>query len=108
MQHMSFEMSIQVVKDNQTFQRVVVSRDEALAMFQENKFKVEIISGLPQSATISLYRYMPADLTRQHCVQGAVNNLGVVIYKSKTCKHRYVNVDVKDFSVGQSSCCISC
>ncbi len=47
---------MQVVKESQSFQRVVVSRDEALAMFQENKFKVEIISGLPQSATISLYR----------------------------------------------------
>lgn len=47
---------MQVVKDTQSFQRVVVSRDEALAMFQENKFKVEIISGLPESATISLYR----------------------------------------------------
>ena len=47
---------VQVVKESQSFQRVVVSRDEALAMFQENKFKVEIISGLPQTATISLYR----------------------------------------------------
>ena len=28
-------------------------------MFQENKFKVEIISGLPQDATISLYRCGP-------------------------------------------------
>ena len=46
----------QVVKDTQSFQRVAVSRDEALAMFQENKFKVEIISKLPESAIISLYR----------------------------------------------------
>lgn len=29
-----------IVKEGQRFQRVVVSRDEALAMFQENKFKV--------------------------------------------------------------------
>lgn len=29
-----------IIKDNQRFQRVVVSRDEALGMFQENKFKV--------------------------------------------------------------------
>ncbi len=28
-------------------------------MFQENKFKVEIIRGLPQDATISLYRCGP-------------------------------------------------
>ena len=46
----------QVVKETQSFQRVAVTRDEALAMFQENKFKVEIISNLPETATISLYR----------------------------------------------------
>ena len=47
---------MQIVKEKQRFQRVVVSREEALAMFQENKFKVEIITGLPEDATISLYR----------------------------------------------------
>ncbi|KAK9814754.1 hypothetical protein WJX72_010977 [[Myrmecia] bisecta] len=49
----------QAVKEKQEFQRVVVTREEALGMFQENKFKVEIISGLPQDATISLYRCGP-------------------------------------------------
>ena len=49
----------QITKEKQAFQRVVVSREEALSMFQENKFKVEIISGLPQDATISLYRCGP-------------------------------------------------
>ena len=44
------------MKEKQRFQRVVVSREEALSMFQENKFKVEIITGLPEDATISLYR----------------------------------------------------
>eukprot|EP00775_Hariotina_reticulata_P003330 gene3330-3607_t len=48
-----------IAKDSQRFQRVVVSRDEALAMFQENKFKIEIINGLPEDATISLYRVGP-------------------------------------------------
>ena len=33
-------------------------------MFQENKFKVEIISGLPADATISLYRCGPMVRTR--------------------------------------------
>jgi threonyl-tRNA synthetase len=47
---------LQIVKEKQNFQRVVVSREEALSMFQENKFKVEIITGLPENATISLYR----------------------------------------------------
>ena len=49
----------QITKEKQAFQRVVVSREEALSMFQENKFKVEIISGLPEDATISLYRCGP-------------------------------------------------
>ena len=44
------------MKEKQRFQRVVVGREEALSMFQENKFKVEIIAGLPEDATISLYR----------------------------------------------------
>lgn len=48
-----------IIKDNQRFERVVVSRDEALGMFQENKFKIEIIQGLPEDATISLYRVGP-------------------------------------------------
>lgn len=54
--HVSFEYGLQVlgdpersviekriesiVKEGQRFDRVVVSRDEALAMFTENKFKV--------------------------------------------------------------------
>lgn len=29
-----------IVKESQPFQRVVVTREEALSMFQENKFKV--------------------------------------------------------------------
>jgi threonyl-tRNA synthetase len=35
-----------ITKDNQRFQRVVVSREEALGMFQENKFKVGGAHGL--------------------------------------------------------------
>ena len=53
---MECHMFLQLVKLNSRFQRVVVTRDEALVMFQENRFKVEIISGLPQDAVISLYR----------------------------------------------------
>ena len=37
-----------IIKEKQQFQRIVVSRDEALAMFQENKFKVELITALPE------------------------------------------------------------
>ena len=50
-------VAAQIIKEKQQFQRVVVSRDEALQMFQENRFKVEILSGLPQDATITLYRH---------------------------------------------------
>eukprot|EP00879_Flechtneria_rotunda_P012639 GHRR01013197.1.p1 GENE.GHRR01013197.1~~GHRR01013197.1.p1 ORF type:complete len:660 (+),score=195.59 GHRR01013197.1:108-1982(+) len=48
-----------IAKDGQRFERVVVSRDEALAMFEENKFKIEIINGLPEDATITIYRVGP-------------------------------------------------
>ena len=47
------------MREKQQFERVVVTREEALSMFEENKFKAEIIQGLPQDATISLYRCGP-------------------------------------------------
>ncbi|KAL4854376.1 Threonine--tRNA ligase [Chlorella vulgaris] len=49
----------QAVKEKQVFQRVEVSREEALSMFEENKFKVEIISDLPADAIISCYKCGP-------------------------------------------------
>ncbi|PRW60977.1 threonyl-tRNA synthetase [Chlorella sorokiniana] len=49
----------QAVKEKQVFERIEVSRDEALGMFQENKFKCEIISELPQEAVISCYKCGP-------------------------------------------------
>jgi len=54
-----------ITKEAQVYQRAVVTREEALAMFQENPFKVEIIEGLPAGATITLYRNGPfCDLCR--------------------------------------------
>ena len=64
------------LKAKHPLQRIVVSRQEALAMFQENKFKVrsgfgflcrgmclraqiEILNGLDPDATISVYRCGP-------------------------------------------------
>ena len=47
------------MKEKQEFDRVEVSREEALSMFSENPFKEEIIRGLPEDATISLYRCGP-------------------------------------------------
>ena len=52
-------MTVQIIKEKQEFERVVVTREEALSMFEENKFKAEIIESLPQDATISLYRCGP-------------------------------------------------
>lgn len=55
----------QIVKAKQAFERVTVSRAEALEMFQENKFKVELIQGLPEDASITCYRCGPmVDLCR--------------------------------------------
>jgi threonyl-tRNA synthetase len=52
-------------QEKQVFERVEVSRDEALSMFLENKFKVEIIQALPADARITLYRVGPmVDLCR--------------------------------------------
>jgi len=54
-----------IIKEKQEFQRIVVTRAEALEMFAENKFKVELISNLPEDATISCYRCGPmVDLCR--------------------------------------------
>jgi len=47
------------VKEKQAFQRVEVSREEALGMFMENKFKVELITNLPADSVITLYRNGP-------------------------------------------------
>lgn len=44
------------MKEKQNFERVVVSKDKALEMFQENKFKVEHIGNLPDDAVITAYR----------------------------------------------------
>ena len=71
-------VALQIVKDKQEFERVEVSREEALNMFAENKFKSEIIQGLPSDATISLYRCGPMVMapcsydyysTLEHCRQ---------------------------------------
>lgn len=68
---------LQIVREKQEFERVVVSREEALSMFEENKFKAEIINGLPQDATISLYRCGPMVgasplQSLQGCVEGVL------------------------------------
>lgn len=47
---------MQIIKAKESFQRVEVTREEALDMFEENRFKTEIIGGLPAGTTITLYR----------------------------------------------------
>lgn len=52
-------------QEKQAFDRVEITRDEALAMFLENKFKVELITSLPADARITVYRVGPmVDLCR--------------------------------------------
>ena len=48
-----------IAGEKQKFERAVVSCEEALGMFAENKFKVELIEGLPADAEITLYRCGP-------------------------------------------------
>nr|XP_010913364.1 threonine--tRNA ligase, mitochondrial 1 [Elaeis guineensis] len=53
------------VAEKQPFERIEVSREQALEMFSENKFKVEIINELPEDKTITVYRCGPlVDLCR--------------------------------------------
>ncbi|CAO2140628.1 unnamed protein product [Urochloa humidicola] len=53
------------VMEKQPFERIEVTRAEALEMFAENKFKVEIINELPEDKTITVYRCGPlVDLCR--------------------------------------------
>ncbi|KAK3246693.1 hypothetical protein CYMTET_43779 [Cymbomonas tetramitiformis] len=82
-----------IVKEKQGFQRVVVGRDEALAMFEENKFKVEIISALPADAVITLYRNGPfVDL----CSGPHVPNTGFVkAVAVNSCSRAHWRADVK-------------
>ncbi|URD76424.1 TGS domain [Musa troglodytarum] len=53
------------VGEKQPFERIEVSRDQAIELFAENKFKVEIINELPEDKTITVYRCGPlVDLCR--------------------------------------------
>ncbi|KAG2244503.1 hypothetical protein Bca52824_093665 [Brassica carinata] len=52
-------------KEAQPFERIEVSKDQAMEMFSDNKFKIEIIEGLPADKTITVYRCGPlVDLCR--------------------------------------------
>ncbi|XP_042415850.1 threonine--tRNA ligase, mitochondrial 1-like [Zingiber officinale] len=51
--------------EKQPFERIEVTREQALEIFAENKFKVEIINELPEDKTITVYRCGPlVDLCR--------------------------------------------
>lgn len=57
--------ALKAVKDKQPFERIEVTRDQALEIFSDNKFKVEIINDLPADKTITVYRCGPlVDLCR--------------------------------------------
>ncbi|KFK26446.1 hypothetical protein AALP_AA8G249500 [Arabis alpina] len=52
-------------KEAQPFERIEVTKDQALEMFSDNNFKVEIINELPADKTITVYRCGPlVDLCR--------------------------------------------
>ncbi|KAK4489517.1 hypothetical protein RD792_005326, partial [Penstemon davidsonii] len=53
------------VDERQPFERIEVTREQALDLFSDNKFKVEIIKDLPEDKTITVYRCGPlVDLCR--------------------------------------------
>lgn len=45
----------EIIERNEDFKRVEVSRDEALEMFKNEPYKVELIRELPENETISIY-----------------------------------------------------
>ncbi|KAK6132124.1 hypothetical protein DH2020_034115 [Rehmannia glutinosa] len=53
------------VDEKQPFERIEVTREQALEIFSDNQFKVEIIKDLPEDKTITVYRCGPlVDLCR--------------------------------------------
>ncbi|KAK9733550.1 hypothetical protein RND81_04G074700 [Saponaria officinalis] len=53
------------VAEKQPFERIEVTRQQALEIFSDNRFKVEIINDLPEDKTITVYRCGPlVDLCR--------------------------------------------
>ena len=48
-----------VIKENKRFERVEMSRDEAITYFKEHdeKYKLEIIEGIPEGETITFYKH---------------------------------------------------
>lgn len=49
------EKMSEIIKSNQDFVRKEVSKDEALKLFADNKYKVELINELPADEVISIY-----------------------------------------------------
>jgi len=45
----------EILRRNEDFIRKEVSKEQALEIFKDNKYKVELIEGLPEGETISLY-----------------------------------------------------
>lgn len=57
--------ALNAVREKQPFERIEVSREQALEIFSENQFKIELIKDLPEDATITVYRCGPlVDLCR--------------------------------------------
>ncbi|XP_022725440.1 threonine--tRNA ligase, mitochondrial 1-like isoform X2 [Durio zibethinus] len=57
--------ALKAVAEKQPFERIEVTREQAIEMFSENNFKVEIINELPADKTITVYRCGPlVDLCR--------------------------------------------
>merc|ERR1719471_1896682 len=60
------QMCKKVQKDNQDFKRIVMTKEQALQMFQENKYKQHFINDkIPDGGTCTAYRCGPlVDLCR--------------------------------------------
>ncbi len=84
-----------IIKEGRTFERSVVSRDEALNQFKDQPYKVELIKELPEGEDISVYSQGEfADLCRGPHVEGT-NKLNAQSFKLLSIAGAYWRGDEK-------------
>ena len=74
----------QTIASSQPFEREEISRDEAVSLFSDQPYKLEIIGDLPDETTLSIYRHGGfVDLCQGPHVDGDGGHTG-----SKAAEHR--------------------
>ncbi len=86
----------EIIKRREDWTRKVVSKEEALELFKDQKYKVELIQDLPQDETISIYYTGEdyVDLCRGPHVENSQELMNVA-YKVHSCSMAYWRGDAK-------------